>query len=164
LPTILFCQFSIAQNSFLRSSSSVKNQGVHYLTVTVTCIKFVQFMTPCHPPPEHLVKIVLYFNALQRPFLRRYCSITFNLYSHASHGQKPTKIFVSHCITEQILALAELAERCRRIKLPKRARLRKVPVVTPKKPKMALQIELILQYPMLSLLNTSENQATCKPD
>jgi hypothetical protein len=39
-----------------------------------------------------------------------YCSITFNSYSHASHGQKSTKIFVSHCSPEPILALAELAE------------------------------------------------------
>jgi hypothetical protein len=39
-----------------------------------------------------------------------YCSISFNSYGHASHSQKPTKIFVSHPVKEAILGLAELAE------------------------------------------------------
>jgi hypothetical protein len=39
-----------------------------------------------------------------------YCSISFNLYGHMSHGQKSTKIFVSHPLTEAILGLAEQAE------------------------------------------------------
>ncbi|KAJ7250099.1 hypothetical protein B0H12DRAFT_1072267 [Mycena haematopus] len=43
-----------------------------------------------------------------------------------SGAQKSTKIFVSHRVTEPILALTEDAEQCRRIKFPKGDRLRKV--------------------------------------
>ncbi|KAF8145321.1 hypothetical protein K438DRAFT_1782060 [Mycena galopus ATCC 62051] len=52
--------------------------------------------------------------------------------------QKCTKIFISHGITEPILAVAD---GCRRIKLPKQACLRKVQAVTPKKLKKVLRIE-----------------------
>jgi hypothetical protein len=48
----------------------------------------------------------------------RYCSITFNSYSHASHPQKPTKKFVSHSITRVIY------ERVRRIQKSGGAALR----------------------------------------
>jgi hypothetical protein len=38
-----------------------------------------------------------------------YCGISFNSYGHASHSQKPMKIFVSHPVKEAILGLAELS-------------------------------------------------------
>jgi hypothetical protein len=65
--------------------------------------------------PRYLLGEIIWYSASslfgQEMMAAQYhCSISFNSYGHASHGRKSTQIFVSHCITEPTLALAELAE------------------------------------------------------
>jgi hypothetical protein len=60
--------------------------------------------------PLQVYHSALLFTPTDTKLWNMYCSISFNLYGHASHCQKPTKIFVSHPVKEAILGLAELAE------------------------------------------------------